>query len=160
MKINILFVILIILLLAYGIQGFRRGMIEGLTIVLSYVVGIIVLACIAIALGGALEKNWVRIGIIVLILFVIRKLYKLFDFILDALGGIAKIPVVSWADKVFGIALGVIRGVLFIWVLFTICNYMTAHDINNWLVLQINENTYLQLIAKYNYVLKIMQRIV
>lgn len=160
MSINILFLIVIAVLIVYGIRGFKMGIIEGATQVISCIVGLIVLGAILKLIGTVTSKNWINVVILLLFLWVIRKLDKLAQLILGSLKLVAKIPVISWVDKLAGVIFGAARGLCFIWIAFAILSLVDYLNINIWLASQISENTYLQIINESNLILRLIESIV
>lgn len=160
MSINILFLIVIAVLVVYGIRGFKLGLIEGATQVISCVIGLIALGAILKLIGTVTSKNWVNVVIMLMFLWIIRKIDKLLQLILGSLKLVAKIPVVSWVNKLAGVVFGAARGLCFIWIAFAILSLVDYLNISTWMATQISENTYLQIINESNLILRLIRNIV
>lgn len=113
--------LLVVLFGTCAVLGWRRGFIKMLSGLLALVVASLASSVLctpvatAIAPRAALPYGVVRL-LCMIVLFILS--YALMSFMLRTLNVVAKLPLLKWANKVLGLALGMASGAL--WVLFAL----------------------------------------
>lgn len=156
MKINILLIIVIILLICFGIAGFKEGLVSGITSIVSYTIGIIVLSIMIKAIGNIAQKSWLNVIVALILLMIIRIIHKVLKLVLDSAKLVSKLPIINWVDKFAGTFIGIIRGLLVIWMLLLLLRFTDMSNINEFVVQQVNDNSLLQIIYHSNIIVKIV----
>jgi uncharacterized membrane protein required for colicin V production len=143
LEINALLVIVGVIFLIGAIGGWKQGLIEGIIGLVSFVLGLIILAVVASGVGSYLHKSYIRVGIAVLLLAVIGIIYKVVKLILDTFKLLRAIPIGKFADKLAGIVLGLSEALFIVWIAFFILDNITILNINGWVFEQISQNNIL-----------------
>lgn len=159
MNINIVFIIALMILVAYSIDGFRKGLVKGIMCVVSYVLGIVVLGILIKGAGNVMQKSWMNVLMALILLALIRVIYRVLKLILDSCRLVSKLPVIKWVDKTAGIFLGMAQGVCLIWILFILFGCFDFMNLNTWIMSQVAESSLLKLLYHSNYIVHLLQAI-
>lgn len=73
-----------------------------------------------------------------------------------AAGGISKLPIVKWINRVGGGILGSVRGVIIIWIFFLILSITSTAEWSQMLITQISQSDILKLLYDNNLLLDIV----
>jgi uncharacterized membrane protein required for colicin V production len=159
LEINALLVIVALIFLVGAVGGWKQGLIEGIIGLVSFILGIIILAVTASGIGSYLHKSYIKVGIAVALLAVIGIIYKLVKLILDTFKLLRAIPIGRFADKLAGILLGLFEALFIVWIAFFILDNITILNINSWVYEQISSNDLLTRLYKSNIIDSIVQNV-
>lgn len=84
MDINIVWIIAVLLLAAGAVKGFRKGLVEGVVRITSYVIGIIVLIVLVKGIGSFIQGSILNVLMALILLVVIRLLHRIIKLLLDS----------------------------------------------------------------------------
>lgn len=152
MEINILLVIVVVMFLVGAIGGWKQGLIEGIIGLVSFILGIIILAITASGIGSYLHKSYIKVVVAVALLMVIGLIYKIVKLVLDTFKILRVIPIGKFADKLAGIVLGLCEALFIVWIAFFILDNITILNINSWVFEQISQNNILTTLYKANII--------
>ncbi len=79
-----------------------------------------------------------------------------FFFLKKAVNGFTKLPIVKWVDKIGGGCLGVVKGLIFIWVFFMILSITSTFEWSQEMIVQIGQSNVLKLLYDNNLLLDIV----
>lgn len=79
-----------------------------------------------------------------------------FFFLRKAVNGFTKLPIVKWIDKIGGCCLGMIKGLIFIWVFFMILSITSTFEWSQEIIVQISQSGVLKLLYDNNLLLDIV----
>lgn len=156
---NILTIAVLILLLICAIDGFRKGLVEGMIRLVSTFIGIIVLYVLLKGLGNFLQGNMLNVIMALIILIGIRLIHKIIKLILDSCKLVSRIPVMSLIDKVSGIILGVVQGIIIVWLVFMIGGYFHFGIGEHWIYEQIDSSHFLSALYHSNYIIYFISKL-
>lgn len=157
MSINIVFIISILICVSYSIEGFKKGLVRGMTKIISYILGIMVLGIMLKGIGNIVQKSWVNVLMALILLALVRIIHRILKLILDSCKLVSKLPVIKWFDKTAGIVLGFAQATCLIWLLFIIFGYFDFMNINQWILHQVEQSTFLKIIYHNNLIIRILQ---
>ena len=123
MDINIVWIIAVLLLAAGAVKGFRKGLVEGVVRITSYMIGIIVLIVLVKGIGSFIQGSILNVLMALILLVVIRLLHRIIKLLLDSCRLVSRLPVVKWLDRLGGTLLGIAQMVCLIWALFILFGY-------------------------------------
>ena len=155
--INILWIITVVLLVWGGISGFKRGLVEGVIHVVSFVLGLAVLIVLAKGIGCFIQGNLLNVLMALILLVVIRIFHQLTKLLLDSCRLISRLPVVKWLDRLAGMLLGVTQALCIIWIIFSLCGYFNFGHLNAWILAEIRDSMLLSMIYHTNLIIRILQ---
>ena len=154
MDINIVWIIAVLLLAAGAVKGFRKGLVEGVVRITSYVIGIIVLIVLVKGIGSFIQGSILNVLMALILLVVIRLLHRIIKLLLDSCRLVSRLPVVKWLDRLGGTLLGIAQ---MIWALFILFGYFDILHLNGWILEMVNQSRLLSLLYHTNYIIRLMQ---
>lgn len=104
--------------------GFKKGMVQEIVSLIAMVVAGVCVVLILAAIGSYIDKEIGQVIQMVLVLAVICLVYRLINILFTSLELIAKLPVISWVDKLLGAAIGFAEAVVIVGLL--------VYLIKNW----------------------------
>lgn len=157
MSINILSVIIVAALAAGVVWGWKRGLIEGIVRIISSVLGVAVLLAVAQGIYRYTKGNMSSIVITILILAIIGFIQKFVKFITNTFRLVRAIPIGKAADKLAGAAFGAAEVLCIIWVVFILIGSFDLFGLKQWLLEQVAQSGFLQIIYNTNYLIVFLQ---
>lgn len=157
MDINIVWIIAVLLLATGAIKGFRKGLVEGVVRITSYVIGIVVLIILVKGIGSFIQGSVLNVLMALILLVVIRLLHRIVKLLLDSCRLVSRLPVVKWLDRIGGTLLGMAQMVCLIWVLFIVFGYFDLFHLNGWISEMVSQSQLLSLLYHTNYIIRLMQ---
>lgn len=157
MDINIVWIIAVLLLATGAVKGFRKGLVEGVVRITSYVIGIIVLIVLVKGIGSLIQGSILNVLMALILLVVIRLLHRIIKLLLDSCRLVSRLPVVKWLDRLGGTLLGIAQMVCLIWALFIMFGYFDILHLNGWILEMVNQSRLLSLLYHTNYIIRLMQ---
>lgn len=157
MSINILSVIIAAALAAGVVWGWKRGLIEGIVRIISSVLGVAVLLAVAQGIYRYTKGNMSSIVITILILAIIGFIQKFVKFITNTFRLVRAIPIGKAADKLAGAAFGAAEVLCIIWVVFILIGSFDLFGLKQWLLEQVAQSGFLQIIYNTNYLIVFLQ---
>ncbi len=157
MEINILFVIVVFILLAGAVWGWKRGLLESVIRIISCILGILVIIVIAKGIGSFMQKSYVQVIMALVLLVLIQVIHKVVKFLTDTFRLVRAIPVGKLADKLAGALLGIAESVLVVWLLFLLIGVSDLTGLKDWVTEQVGQSRFLTLI--YYYMIELLRRV-
>ena len=142
-----MYIILIVVALIYIwriFQGSRNGLIDEVGALADIVIVSLAVVAGIVVIESALGKNLIGFlvsGIILLIILIARKLLRL---VFCSLGLIAKLPILSGLNRLFGTIAGVVEATVIVWVGFAVISCLRIPIDGEPLVALITENKFLK----------------
>lgn len=159
MDINILLIIVIAILAAGAVWGWKRGLIESVIRIVSCILGILVLVVAAKGVGNFVQKSYVKVIMAVILLLAIRIIYRAVKFLTETFKLVRAIPVGKLADKLAGSMLGFAEAVFIIWLIFLIIGIFDFMGINTWIVEQVGKSSFLTMLYYSNYLIELLKKV-
>ena len=154
---NILFIVIAAALVVGAIGGWKRGLIEEIIRIISGILGVIVLLAIAQGIYKYTKGNMVSIVITILILIIVGIIQKFVKFITNTFQLVKAIPIGKLADKAAGAVFGAVEVLCFVWVMFILIGSFDLFGRKQWLLEQVAQSGFLQIIYNTNYLIVLLQ---
>lgn len=159
MDINILFMIVILILAVGAVWGWKRGLLEGIIRIISCILGILVLVIAAKGIGSFMQGSYVNVLLAFILLLAISIIYKVVKFLIDTFKLVRAIPIGKLADKLAGMALGLVEAVFVIWLVFLIIGSFDIMGLKIWMMAQVDKSRFLTTIYYSNYLVELLRQI-
>lgn len=159
MSINILWIVVVVSMLIGAIKGFKRGLVESVMRLLTSLLGIVVLVVLAKGIGNFLQKSYVNVLMALILLMILNIFHKIGKLILDSCKLVSRLPVIHSLDKIAGILIGLAEVVVFIWLVFIFVGVMNPLGIQDWIMEQVNESTFLTILYRSNGLVMLLKHI-
>lgn len=147
---NIVFFVVLLLLLGGGVKGYKHGMIQELSSVISLVLALTAIGMFLVAAQGYLNHETIRIVLGIVCMTIAVLVYKIVDFILSSLKVISSLPVLKGVDKLLGFGVGAIEAVLIIWTAFLLIVAFDPAGVSAVVMEDVRENYLLTLLFQNN----------
>lgn len=159
LEINILFVIVVLILTAGAVWGWKRGLLDSMIRIISCILGILVIIVMAKGIGNFIQKSYVQVIMALILLVLIQVIHKVMKFLTDTLKLVRAIPIGKLADKFAGTALGLAEAVFIIWLVFLLIGVFDVMDINAWITEQVGQSSFLTMLYYSNYLVDLLGKI-
>ncbi len=157
MEINILGLIIILAFIASAIDGYKKGLVEGVIKIVSTIIGVGVLIILVKGIGDFMEKSYVKVALALILLMVVNVVDRIIKLILNSLKLITKLPIVSWLNKMAGMVFGVAQMLFTVWVLLTLVSIFQIPQIDAWVYPQVEASRFLTWIYENNSIAHILE---
>ena len=151
---NWLFIIFVLLLLWRISAAYKKGMVKEIISFVTLLVLSVAIALIGTAVLSYLEQDILSLIIAVVLLIVLCVANQIISIAFFPAKVLAKLPVISFADKVCGAVIGVLETILILWTLYTLMVTINMGAIGQQIFVWVQENAVLRFLYEYNYLAK------
>lgn len=159
MEINILLAIVVLILATGAVWGWKRGLLESVIRIISYILGILVIIVIAKGVGSFIQKSYIQVIMAFVLLMLIQVIYKIMKFLTDTFQLVRAIPVGKLVDKLAGIVLGLVEAVFVIWLAFLLIGIFDVMGFNTWITEQVGQSRFLTMLYYSNYLIELLRTV-
>ena len=159
MNSNILLFIVGIVLLCNVISGYKKGMVREVISFVSMIILCIIIALIGGGLQSYFDGQFLNVIIMVVLLCVVGIVKHLLDVVFFSAKVLSKLPIVSWLNKILGIAVGVLETVLILWTIYTFVMMMDLGVIEEMILDNTRENQVLAWFYQHNYLAYLLEQV-
>ena len=158
-NINVLFIVAIIVMVFNVVQGYKHGMVKAVISLVSMVVLCVVVALLANAVSSYHDGKFYNLAVMVILLALLGIAHHLLGVVFFSAKMIAKLPVISFLDKMLGIVFGVCETVLILWTVYTFTMMMDMGMIGQMILAYTEDNQILSWLYQHNYLAYGIQRL-
>ena len=148
---NIVLIVAVIVTICTALNGYKKGMVEEIISLATLIAGLALLATIISVVTNYMQKDISNVVIGVILFIVIVLLVQVAQVISKGLRIIFKLPIISGVNKIAGFALGIIEGVVLIWILFLLIQYFQLGAIETKILQDVEQNEILTFLYQNNY---------
>ncbi len=156
---NLLLMIVAILMLCKMVSGSKTGMVKATISFVSLIIICVVVALIANGVSSYFDKKIVNVILVIFLLIMIGLIHYLLGLVFFSAKMIAKLPVVSWVDKVLGIIVGILETVLILWTVYTFVMLMNLGAVGQQIMIYTQESEILTWFYENNYLAHLLETI-
>lgn len=133
-------IVVILILLVFALIGHRKGITGEIASLVSVALSILGIALIVRVVGSYMKHNMSDIVQAVIIFVMLAFLSQIFNFLFKSLKILAKLPVIHGLDSLGGMLIGMVEGILIVWILFiVIARYDVLGKSEEWLGMIAND---------------------
>lgn len=151
---NWLVVIFLVLLVWRISAAYKRGMVKEIISFVSLLVLSLAVGLIGTAVLSYFEQDIVSLIIAVILLVVLCVANQIVSVFFFSAKALAKLPIISFANKVCGAFVGVLETILILWTLYTLLVTIDMGAIGQQILVWVQENPILTFLYEYNYLAK------
>lgn len=151
---NWLFLIFLLVLVWRISAAYKRGMVKEIISFVSLLVLSIAVALIGTAVISYFEQDIVSLIIAILLLVVLCVANQIVSVFFFSAKVLAKLPIISFANKICGAVIGVLETILILWTLYTLMVTLDTGAIGQQILVWVQENPILTFLYEYNYLAK------
>lgn len=151
---NWLFIIFLLLLVWRISAAYKRGMVKEIISFVSLLVLSIAVALIGTAVISYFEQDIVSLIVAIILLIVLCVANQIVSVFFFSAKVIAKLPIISLANKLCGAVIGVLETILILWTLYTLMVTIDTGAVGQQILVWVQENPILTVLYEYNYLAK------
>ncbi len=147
---NILVIGLIILLIWRMKAGSKKGVVREVIALVNVIFAGVLISLISMIVGAYHSADYLKIVILVVIVIVLSVIYGILNIVFFPAKVVSKLPIVSTADKILGLAMGAAETFVVFWTICCICNYAEFASLSGQIMPMIFENPVLVALYEHN----------
>lgn len=134
MSINLMLIVVALAVVLKMVDGYKKGMVKEIISVISLVVLCIVGALVAGGVNSYFDGKFFNVFVMVLLLSLVGIAHHLLSLVFFSAKLVAKLPVISAADKLLGIVVGACEVILILWTVYTFVMMMDMGPIGQMIL--------------------------
>lgn len=149
-------VIAVLVILGFGlVRGYFKGIVGEIGTIIALVLSVVGMALFVTLIDKSLDREFgdaIMAGMFILVFIILVQVVKV---ILSAVKLLSKLPLINGMNKFLGTVLGIIEGVLLVWVAFIV---ITRYDVlgkSTEMIDLLNENTFTMYLYKFNFLARL-----
>ena len=150
-SVNLLLIAVIVLAVVNVVLGYTRGMVKAMVSLVSLVVLCVVGALLANGVSSYNNGRFFHVALVIILLGAIGLAHHMLSIVFFSAKLVAKLPVISFADKLLGIVFGIFETVLILWTVYTFVMMMDLGMIEQLILSWTSENGFLTWMYQHNY---------
>ena len=144
--------IVVVLLAVYLMcKGYQKGFTKQISDIVALGAAFFVLALLYMLFSSFQAGETVNVVYSIMFLVIFGLIHGIIKFFLNSAKAISRLPIVNFLDKVLGIAAGVLKSLLIVWLFFIFCTEYNAGELTEYVRTDIAESTILKLIYQFNF---------
>ena len=156
---NILLIIVLVLLICKIRDGYKRGMVKEIISFVSLIILCVVLALLANGVSNYFDKKYINVALVIILLIIIAVVHHLLGILFFSAKLVVKLPIVSWADKLLGIVVGILETILILWTIYTFVMLMDLGMIGQQILDYTENSAILTWLYQHNYLAYFVEQI-
>jgi len=158
-NLNLLFITVVVVLILCVASGYKKGAVKEIIAMVSLLITSIVVILLANGVSSYVDGKIFNVILVVILLAVVGLVRHLLGVVFFSAKLIAKLPIVSWLDKLLGIAVGVAETVLLLWTLYTFIMLMDLGTIGQMLLQSTQDSKILTWFFEHNYLAGLVEQL-
>ena len=154
--VQIPFFIVVILLIVKIIMAVKKGAVKELCSLVSIILASLAVLLIAFAIRKYFDEDRVIFVLTIILVFLLVIIYRILDLALTTLKLIAKLPVVSFVNKLLAIPVAICEVVILVWAVYCLIMVYDAGAFEDWIMNCVRGNQLMKLLYQYNYLYSII----
>jgi len=149
---NILLIIVVVAAVCKMVDGYKKGVVKEIISLVSLVVLCVVAALIAYGVSNYFDGRFLNVAVAVVLLSVLGIVHHLLSLVFFSAKMVVKLPVISFLDKLLGIAFGVVEVVLLLWTVYAFIMILDVGAIGQVILSYTEDSSLLLWLYRNNYV--------
>ena len=159
MNINLLLPALLLLAVWPAWRGYKNGFAEEIYRLISLVAALFVLALLLMAVSS-FRADDMKNGIISVILLIITGIVlHLFGIIMKSLKAIAKLPIISFLNRLLGLAAGIAEVIVGAWIMYCVIHAFPTGEFGTQIMIWTQESEWLMKLYEANRITEWLQSV-
>ncbi len=152
--INVTMILAIVILIAAAIKGWKLGLVQEIVSLVSLVALVGVLLLLVTGVKDFFDGQYMSVIFILVLLFIVGIATKIGTLVVKLTKSVVKLPVLSIINKLSGILVGLVEGVVFIWVAMTVMIFFEDNAVSQFFITQVSENAFLHYLYNVNVIVQ------
>lgn len=159
MNLNLMLLVVLIVMAFSMVDGYKKGMVREIISFVSLIITCVVVVLLGNALTSYFDGNIINLIIMLLLLCLVGIVRHLLGVVFFSAKVISKLPIVSWVDKLLGVAVGIFETVLILWTIYTFIMLMDLGMIGQQILEYTQESQILTWFFQNNYLAYLIEQI-
>ena len=157
MNINIVLIIMVIVLAAAVADGYKKGMVRSVISLVSLIITCGVVALLGYGVKSYFDGSVFNVIAMVLLLCLVGIVRHLLNVVFFSAKVISKLPVVSFGDKLLGIAFGVLETAVILWTVYILIMLLDIGTVGQMILDATQDSKLLSWMYEHNYLAYFME---
>ncbi len=149
---NVLVLIFILLMICGILKGFKSGFVKEVGGVVSLFMALVVLSVVFLLLASIWEKNTKTLVASIVLLVFAGILYRLVSVVMKSVETLAKLPLISIVNRLFGGAAGALEILILFWIMYMVMEGLPMGRFGDQVMAWTKENVILFHVYQKNYI--------
>ena len=158
MNINIVLIIMVIVLAAAVADGYKKGMVRSVISLVSLIITCGVVALLGYGVKSYFDGSVFNVIAMVLLLCLVGIVRHLLNVVFFSAKVISKLPVVSFGDKLLGIAFGVLETAVILWTVYILIMLLDIGTVGQMILDATQDSKLLSWMYEHNYLAYFMEK--
>ena len=147
---NILLIVLALVMIWRIAMGMNRGGVRETIAFVNVIFTALVLGLVSMVINAYHAGNYIGIALFIIAIVVVSVIYSILKIVFSSAKVISKLPVVSSADKLLGLVIGIAETLIIYWTMCCVFMYVDLGVLEEQLMLMIRESDVLTGLYEYN----------
>lgn len=147
---NILLIVLALVMIWRIAMGMNRGGVRETIAFVNVIFTALVLGLVSMVINAYHAGNYIGIALFIIAIVVVSVIYSILKIVFFSAKVISKLPVVSSADKLLGLVIGIAETLIIYWTMCCVFMYVDLGVLEEQLMLMIRESDVLTGLYEYN----------
>ena len=159
---NILLIVFAVILVWRVAAGVKRGVVRETLGFINIIFAALVIGLVCIGVNAYHAEgypNYLTILSVIVIIAVLSIVYSIIKLVFFPAKVITKLPIISSADKLFGLVIGVVETLIVYWALCCVVMYVDFGVLNEQITAMIGESRILTKLYQYNLLGVLMETV-
>lgn len=156
---NILLLIILLITVVKIADGYKKGMVKEIISFVTLVLMCVVVVLLGIGLRSYMEKEIVGVVIAALLLVVLGIAHHMLKLVFFSAKLISKLPIVSSADKLCGMVVGLLEVILVLWTAYIFIMYFEMGMLGNLIMEYSRDSGVLTWIYEHNLLAGVVEEV-
>ena len=148
---NLTLIIVLIVMLYMVAAGYQKGLTKQISGMVALTAAFVMLALVIMLVSSFQNREVTNTVYSVILLAVFGMVYGIVKFLLRSIKLMTNLPVLHLLDHVLGIAAGLVKGILIIWIFFLLCEHNYLGGLTEYVRADISNSTILKLLYQFNF---------
>lgn len=148
---NLTLIIVLIVMLYMVAAGYQKGLTKQISGIVALTAAFVMLALVIMLVSSFQNREVTNTVYSVILLAVFGMVYGIVKFLLRSIKLMSNLPILHFLDQVLGIAAGLVKWILVVWIFFLLCENNYLGGITEYVRADISNSTILKLLYQFNF---------
>lgn len=148
---NLTLIIVLIVMLYMVAAGYQKGLTKQISGIVALAAAFVMLALVIMLVSSFQNREVTNTVYSVILLAVFGMVYGIVKFLLRSIKLMSNLPILHFLDQVLGIAAGLVKWILVVWIFFLLCENNYLGGITEYVRADISNSTILKLLYQFNF---------
>lgn len=148
---NFTLIMVVIVMICMVMAGYKKGLTRQISGLVALIAAFVILSLGIMLVSSFQNREVTNTVYSVILLTLFGLVYGIVKFLLRSFKLLSNLPILSFLDHVLGIAVGLVKGILIVWIFFLLCEHNYLGELTEYVRADISKSTILKLLYQYNF---------